>query len=112
MFWHYHCKVLESDIKTNKYLLKLPENVRNDKFYLPMYRSAAEFKGNCKAVKLFAKHMKVMLLFVSSAFSCELGRAGRGFSIALLPSSGPSGPDLGGGCRGCVPLPLRRPAAF
>ena len=85
-------------MKTNKYLLKLPKNVHNDKFYLPMYRSAAEFKGNCKTVKLFAKHMKVMLLFIFNAFSCELDR-GRGYSIALLSS----GADLGGGCRGCAP---------
>ena len=32
--------------------------------YTPLvfYRSAAEFKGKCKTVKLFAKHMKVTLI--------------------------------------------------
>ena len=43
-----------------------------------VYRSAAEFKGNCKTVKLFAKHMKVMLLLSSRHF--HLGWAGEGGS--------------------------------
>ena len=41
-----------------------------------MYRSAAEFKGNCKTVKLFAKHMKVMLLL--SSRDLHLGWTGEG----------------------------------
>lgn len=43
-----------------------------------VYRSAAEFKGNCKTVKLFAKHMKVMVLLSSRHF--PLGWAGEGGS--------------------------------
>lgn len=41
-----------------------------------VYRSAAEFKGNCKTVKLFAKHMKVMLLL--SSRDLHLGWTGEG----------------------------------